>query len=157
LFVSVPAAIGLVHAQRSPPGQESPPEIPWLNWLPSSPAANRVTSTVLGIVGRNWRSPGSRVVGIRVVEVETGGPVSVQSAAVKVGTSIALSEFVRSMNRPAFQRNLERMRALQSEMKELQRTHSDDFAAAQRELMHRHPEARLNWLGCAAPLASTTV
>jgi hypothetical protein len=156
VLIAGPVALGLLHASRSQPGEHSPPELAWLKWLPSSPAGNRATSTTLAIAGRNWRSPGSRIVGIRAVEVDAGGPVSVHSASVKLATSIALSEFVRSFYRPALDRNLERVRALQLELTELKREHPRGLEA-EHELIRRHPEARPNCLGCATPLTLIAV
>ena len=156
LFAAGPVALAIVHERRSRPGADHPPEIPWLKWLPSSPAANRATSTTLAIAGRNWRSPGSRIVGIRAVEVDAGGPVSVHSASVKLATSIGLSELVSSLYRPAINRNLEHMRALQAELSELKGKQPRDLEA-EHELIKRHPEARPNCLGCVAPLALTIV
>ena len=122
--------LAVVYGIRSKPGEDTPDEIPWLKWIPDSPAANRVTSTVLSVGWRNWRSPGSRFVGVRVVELKTGGPVTVHSASVKLATSIALGEFVRSLNGPAQRRTLERLRAYQSELSELKQSHPGDPEAA---------------------------
>ena len=78
------------------------------------------------------------------------------SASVKLAVSIALSELVRSLSRPALHRKLEHMRAFHAELSELKRKQPGD-REAERELIERHPEARPNCLGCAAPLAFTTV
>jgi len=156
LFAAGPVAFAIVNERRSQPEEDRPPEMSWLNWLPSSPAANRATSTVLSIISRNWQSPGARLVGIRAVALDTGGPVSVHRAAIKLAVSIAISGFAGSLYRPTNRRTAERMLALHSEMSELKRTQPGDVEA-QRELMKRHPEVRLGCLGCAAPLVLTTV
>ena len=80
--------------------------------------------------------------------------MSVHSASVKLATSIALSELVSSLYRPAVYRNLEHMRALQAELSELKGKQPRDLEA-EHELIKRHPEARPNCLGCVAPLALT--
>ena len=44
-------------------------------------------SAGLAVAGRNWRSPGFRVVGLRRVDAQTGGIVSVRSALIGTWTS----------------------------------------------------------------------
>lgn len=55
--------------------------------LPRSPqlrAALWGASAGLAVAGRNWRGPGFRVVGLRRVDAQTGGVVSVRSALIGV-------------------------------------------------------------------------
>jgi hypothetical protein len=100
--------------------------MPWLVRLSNVPSVNRGVSFALATAGRNWHSPGSRITGIRAADVHTGGPVSIHSAAVKQAVSVAVSEFVGSLHRPTQRRNIEQMRALQAEMRDLARKRPRD-------------------------------
>jgi uncharacterized RDD family membrane protein YckC len=60
------------------PGRERVTE--WL--LPWGPTLT-VFSFVTDALGRNWRRPGERLLGLRHVDARTGGPVTVRSALIK--------------------------------------------------------------------------
>jgi hypothetical protein len=54
-------------------------------------------SLPLAVVGRNWRSPGCRVLKLRMIDARTGGPVTVRGALIRWGVATA----VRSVNEQA--------------------------------------------------------
>src|ERR1700722_15244101 len=57
------------------------------------------TTTAVGqaaaVPARNWRGPGSRVLGTRMADLRTGGPVSVRSALIRAAVSSLEREAIR--------------------------------------------------------------
>jgi hypothetical protein len=100
---------------------------------------------------RNWRSPGYRALGLRRVDVRTGGPVTVRSAIIQAAVSDLLSRTIRSLIQPWQARRMERLQAIQAEMKEAQRTHAGDREAQQRALMEIFKRENVNPLTSCLP------
>jgi uncharacterized RDD family membrane protein YckC len=103
---------------------------------------------------RNWRSPGARAMGLRRVDVRTGGPVSVRSAVMRNAVDTASSELNRWLQRPFNERFAERQRALQTDLSELRQAYPDDdegeLRARTREVYRRHNLRP--WEGCVRGL-----
>ena len=99
---------------------------------------------------RNWRTPGDRAMGLRRVDVRTGGPVSVRSTLVRVGVHTASRELNRWIQRPLHQRSLERARGLKAELKEAREVRAGDREAQKRamaEVLKRNPVRP--WASCS--------
>jgi hypothetical protein len=108
-------------------------------------------SAGLQVGARNWRSPGYRALGLRRVDVRTGGPVTVRSAIIQAAVSDLLSRTIRSLIQPWQARRMERLQAIQAEMKEAQRTHAGDREAQQRALMEIFKRENVNPLTSCLP------
>jgi 60Kd inner membrane protein len=97
--------------------------------------ASQVATVALAPVGRNWRGPGYRVLGLRRVDAHSGGPVSIRSAVVGATFDSAWRAATLSLSRPRLNREQERMTALQAQMKEIERKYGADAEARQKALM----------------------
>jgi hypothetical protein len=78
------------------------------------------------IAGRNWRSPGFRVVGLRRVDARTGGPLSVRSALIGVLFDQARQAATRPLSRSRVHATRDRRSELAPKLKEIEREHSTD-------------------------------
>jgi 60Kd inner membrane protein len=107
------------------------------------------------VPGRNWRGPGSRLLGTRMVDARTGGPVSVRSAFVLTAVSSIEREAARPLTRRAASRMTTRSAALKPRMDEIRRATGGDAQAQQRALMDLYKAEGVNPLaGCLSPLAA---
>ncbi|HTU87449.1 MAG TPA: RDD family protein [Solirubrobacteraceae bacterium] len=112
--------------------------------LKVSPRWNPVIRAVAAgaaVPSRNWRSPGYRRLGLRRVDVRTGGPLSVRNALVRDLVIGASAQLRSALIKPWRARYEGRVEALQSEMERVRRTHPNDPAAQQeamREAVERH-------------------
>lgn len=86
-------------------------------------------SLILAVVGRNHRSLGRRRMGLRTVELATGGPVSVRAALVRFGAVAAWKRLVELPFRPREKRMAQRYEGLNEELKEIRRRHAHDEGA----------------------------
>ena len=116
----------------------------------------------LAVAGRNWRSPGFRVVGLRRVDAQTGGPVSVRSVLI----GLVLDLVRQSATRPLFQararRERDRKNELAPKLKEIERDHVADPQARRRAVRAFYKENKFNpFAGCgwqvAGPILSQLV
>lgn len=115
-------------------------------------ATVRAAMAVLGIAGRNWRSPAFRIFGLRRVDARTGGPVSFRSAAAGLLLDQVLQRIVGASSR-ARMRRLENLgRALESQREEVERMHPDDPQARRRALQELCRENGVALSGCVATL-----
>ena len=69
-------------------------------------------SAGLAIAGRNWRSPGFRLIGLRRVDADTGGVVTIRSALIGVLFDQAWQAAWRPLFRSRVKRHQTRLRAL---------------------------------------------
>ena len=96
-----------------------------------------------GVRTRNRRSPGFRVLGLRRVEVATGGPVGVRAAAIRVvvtqGRKAVLDAVFASLRR----RSAAHRRDLAPELMRLQEQHGDDRDALERASRELFREANV--------------
>ena len=60
----------------------------------------RSASAGLAVAGRNWRSPGMRILGIRRVDARTRGPVGLRGALVGAVIDTLLGQLGRELQRP---------------------------------------------------------
>ena len=112
-----------------------------------------------GIATRNWRSPGYKLLGLRRVDLRTGGPVSVRSAIVQSAVALALYQVNRELLRPWRLGSQRRLAAVQAEVDEFRRAHPDDLDGdalkeAMEEIRKRHKLSAGR--SCATPLLAGT-
>ena len=110
----------------------------------------------LEVRGRNWRSPGFRVMGLRYVDARTGGPVSVRSALVKQAVRTAWMEVTTRLLEPWKARAQERVDATYAEGDAARRAHPEDPEARHRAMAEsfKHDRVPLS-RGCAVQLLVT--
>jgi hypothetical protein len=112
-------------------------------------------SVLMEVTMRNWRSPGYRALGLRRVDVRTGGPVSIQTAVVRSVAGQAFSQLTRTLLRPWDERRRERLLAAHAELEGLRRTHAGGHETMERELkdvLKRHDVSPAHT--CLLPLAA---
>jgi uncharacterized RDD family membrane protein YckC len=95
---------------------------------------------------RNKQSLGARVMGIRRVESQTGGPVTLRSALIRAGAFEIVKLTRKAAIRPLSDRSRARFAELRPERRELEREHAGDPAALQDALMDMYREGRINLL-----------
>jgi 60Kd inner membrane protein/RDD family len=100
---------------------------------------------------RNWRSPGYRALGLRRVDARTGGPVTFRSAVMRSVATRLWGQATRSLVRPWQTRQSERLKAIQAEVREVQRAHADDQGAANRAVMEIYKRERVNPVSSCVP------
>lgn len=116
-------------------------------------------SAGLGIAGRNWRSPGFRLIGLRRVDAHTGGVVTVRSALIGVLFDQAWQAAWRSLFRSRVKRHRARLRALAPQLRAAEREYRGDpqaRARARTEFYRSNPvnlAGGFGWL-VAGPLVS---
>jgi len=82
-------AIGAVAGVITMRGRKDAPGVSSLNRLTSSKRVSialRVFAFVLNVLLTGRRGPGSRIVGTRLVDARTGGPVSLRQATLRAGS-----------------------------------------------------------------------
>ena len=89
-------------------------------------------SAGLAIAGRNWRSPGFRLIGLRRVDAHTGGVVTVRSALIGVLFDQAWQAASRSLFRSRVKRHRTRLRALAPQLRAAEREYRGDPQARAR-------------------------
>jgi hypothetical protein len=85
-----------------------------------------VPTLALELDGRNRRGVGARMMGIRRVEVWTGGPITLRAALIRHVVSRGFGLAIGRISRPITKRARSRMDEIQSALRELQRAHADD-------------------------------
>jgi 60Kd inner membrane protein/RDD family len=100
---------------------------------------------------RNWRSPGDRALGLRRVDVRTGGPLSVRNALVEQSVVIASGQLRRRLMKPWLTRSQRRLEALLPEMKQIQREFADDREAREQALKAFYKRNHVNPAASCAP------
>lgn len=108
-----------------------------------------VASVAVGVIARDWRSPGFRVLGLRRVDARTGGPVTVQSALVGALFDAARQELTKPLFRSRARRERARRNALLSQLKEIEHRYAADPQARQQAVMEFYKANELNpFAGC---------
>jgi uncharacterized RDD family membrane protein YckC len=110
----------------------------------------------MGVVRRNRQTYGQKLMRIRRVSADDGGPVTVRSAIIHHVASRLIVAAGTQATRPAVKRHRERLKALQPELAAIKREHPDDHVACLREavkLCRRHRLAPIS----AATVATTGV
>lgn len=95
---------------------------------------------VLGVLLTGRQSPGSRIVGIRLVDARTGGPVSRRQAILRVGVRQAWQALTKRSIAPPVRHKPDEVPDLRSEVEALKREHADDQEAFQLAMMRFHEE-----------------
>jgi uncharacterized RDD family membrane protein YckC len=95
--------------------------------------------TGLAVTGRNWRSPGMRIVGVRRVDARTRGPVSADNAIVGAAFATATELISRALNRPMWDRYEARRAAVAEEVERIRASQPD---AEKQALMEASLEAQ---------------
>ena len=101
-------------------------------------------------MGRNWRGPGYRVLGLRRVDARSGDPVSIRSAVVGAMFDSARQAATTSLTRRRLSREIYPVTALQAQMKEIERKYADDAEARQKALMQFYKANRVSPLPACA-------
>lgn len=102
-------------------------------------------SLMLGVKYRNSRGPGSRLLGLRLVELASGESVGVRASLVRNCVWICHRELANWIFRPVPRANKARMsefgaaqRALQAELEALRARHANDPEACQRAMLEAY-------------------
>jgi hypothetical protein len=106
-----------------------------------------VVGQAAAVPGRTWRGPGSRLLGTRLADARTGGPVTVRSAFILTAVSLIEREATRPLIRRAASRRDAHSAALKPRIDEIEREHADDAAARQRALTDLYRAEGVNPLG----------
>jgi hypothetical protein len=130
-------------------------------------AAQRIALWVavagLSTLSRNWRAPVWRLLGLRRVDEQTGGPVSVRSALVGEVFDEGLRVAIRRLFRSRTSRDRRRLAALRPQMKAIERQYADDPPRRQRALLDFYkanqvdPLASCAWQSVPGSLSSLLV
>jgi hypothetical protein len=119
-------------------------------------------SAGLAVASRNWRGPGFWVVGLRRLDAQTGGIVSVRSALFGVLFDDARQAATKPLFGSRAQRQRDRISALGPQLRAVGRNYADDPQARQRAVMefykanHVTPFAGCGWQ-LAGPVGSQLV
>jgi len=123
----------------------------------------RIATETLGVAtairGRNARGPGQRALGLRTVDVRTGGPVSVRSALIALALRRARSQIVTRALGPELRRRAARQTDAAPFIRAAQDAHRGDPEAASEAMMAIYREHAVNpfataSLGLAGVLAN---
>jgi hypothetical protein len=110
------------------------------------------------VASRNWRSPGYRVVGLRRVDAQTGGIVSVRSALVGVLFDQAFRAVARPLFRSRAKRELDHMSSFATQLKLVEDEYADDPQARRRAVIEFCESNEVRPLvGCGWQLAGLVV
>jgi hypothetical protein len=108
-------------------------------------------SAVAAVPTRNWRSPGYRKLGLRRVDVRTGGPLSVRNVLARELFVMASRLSVRQLSKPWRTRRQRRVENMQLELGQVRRAHADDSDAQQEAMKEVFKRHHLNPAGSCAP------
>jgi RDD family len=109
------------------------------------------TAAAVGVPMRNWRSPGYRALGLRRVDVRTGGPLSARNTLVQQLVVIASGQLRRRLMGPWNTRNKRRLEALKPQLAEVRGAHADDPEAQRRALKEFYTRHRVSPAASCAP------
>jgi uncharacterized RDD family membrane protein YckC len=107
--------------------------------------AVQVTGLTFGLDGRN-RSPGARVMGLRSVDLQTGGPISALRVVIRYLAATVLQELRYEVNDVMAGPPTARMRGLEPELRELEHQHMGDQAAQDQAAIDRFSDQHINLL-----------
>ncbi|HTX12526.1 MAG TPA: RDD family protein [Solirubrobacteraceae bacterium] len=115
-------------------------------------------TTAARVPSRNWRTPGYRALGLRRVDVRTGGPLSARNVLVQAIVAMASGELRRQLMHPWVMRKKRRLEALQPELAQIRRAHPDDPEAQHQALKEFSKRNHVNpAASCAPPLLGSAV
>ena len=119
-------------------------------------------SAGLAVAGRNWRSPGYRLLGLRRVDARTGGAIGVRSALAGFLFDRARQATAGLLFRSQMRRGPDRMSELAPGLQAIERAHATDPQARQRAVSEFYranavrPTATCGWI-LAGPVVSQLV
>jgi hypothetical protein len=97
----------------------------------------RMVSVALAVPMRNWRSPGARIVGLRVVDARTGGPVTVRSVILGSAVDAAFGLAIKPLTAPGRRRSEAenaRLQEIEPQTQALRRQHAGDRRAERKAI-----------------------
>jgi hypothetical protein len=101
-------------------------------------------SLALELDGRNRRGIGARVMGIRRVDVRTGGPITLRVALIRHVVSHGCGVATGWILGPITKRSISRMEEIQPALPESQRVHADDPEALQEATSKLYRDLNVN-------------
>jgi hypothetical protein len=101
----------------------------------------------LAVAGRNWRSVGFTVVGLRRVDAHTAGPVSVRSALIGAVFNEAQQAVTGPLFRSRARRERDRLGGLRPKLKEIEHQYEADPEARQRAMIEFYEANKINPTG----------
>lgn len=104
--------------------------------------ALKLCGFVLGVLTTGRQGPGSRIAGIRMVDLGTGGRVSIPQAALREGVRWAWKGATKRATARFRVRNRPQLDDPKEEIQALKRQHADDQAARQRAIMALYEERK---------------
>jgi uncharacterized RDD family membrane protein YckC len=150
-------AIGAVTGVIAMRGRKDAPGVSSLTKLTSSKRVSnalRVFTFVLNVLLTGRRGPGSRIVGIRLVDARTGGPLSLRQATLRAGSRQGWLFLVRRLTARLGKAEQFKHRDLQSKIEALKRAHEDDHDAFQHAMMKMYKENQVRpYVSCLPALA----
>ncbi len=106
--------------------------------------AVELLSLAAGVLGRNRRGPGARILGLRRVDARTGGPVPIRAVLIRAAVTrlrkVVMNRAFSPLESRAKTRNDARMSTLSPEMKEVRRKYRGDREALSEEMMKLYRE-----------------
>ena len=105
----------------------------------------------LGAPSRNSRSPGMRIMGLRMIDARTGGPVTVRTVIVRDAVRGVEKAAIGEVYRPIRARAQARREAMKPRMQEIQRQYAADPEGRTRAIKELYETNPVNQLGCLGP------
>jgi hypothetical protein len=128
--------------------------------LPKIMSSKRVSATlrvfvfVLNVLLTGRRGPGSRIVGIRLVDARTGGPVNLRQATLRAGSRHGWQLLVRKLTARLGKAEQLKHHDLQSKIEALRREHGDNSDAFQHAAMGMYRKNQVRpYVSCLPALA----
>jgi uncharacterized RDD family membrane protein YckC len=121
-----------------------------MNRLRSRPARFLVQVLSVALIGvplRNWRSPGARIAGIRIVDAQTGGAVTVRSVLIGAAFDAALRLLLKPLIAPARRRSeaeAARLQEMAPQVGSLRREHAEDPVAERQAITNLYTADDVN-------------
>jgi uncharacterized RDD family membrane protein YckC len=111
-------------------------------------------SLALEVLTRNWRTPGSKITGIRLADADTGEPVNMHQAIIRAAVRMAWRLLTRRLAAPLKQPVHPQSEDLQAGMEALRSEHEGDPEGLNQALMayHREHAVRVSCLKTLAPV-----
>lgn len=149
-------AIGAYTGAAATLGSKDAPGVRSLPKLTSSKRvriALRVCAFLLNVLLTGRRGPGSRIIGIRLVDARTGGPVNLTQATLRTGSRQGLELLAKRLTIRLGKPEQLKHRDMQSEIETLKREHGDDRDAFQQAMKEMYRDNRVRpYMACLPAL-----
>ncbi len=111
-------------------------------------------SLVLEVLTRNWRTPGSKITGIRLADANTGEPVNMRQAIIRATVRMAWRLLTRRLAAPLKRPAPWQSEDMQADIEALRSEHEDDPEGLNQALMvyYRDHAVRVSCLKTLAPV-----